>query len=347
MALKFQTSVADVVLRDPVTHIAIAHGKSNINTSLKQTMAKTEARGGIGNPLLYSYFHDRAVSISIEMPVFNEYILALQSGADVATGNLSCVATDCVVLSSGSGVLAHTPTGDVTFIFDDNDAAVSVTPSGSAINGVTGGLNRKGVAIYDYLTTSDRITVTGSEQPSTVELILTARVYDASHTDVVQYFQVNVPQFKVDGNYTLNMAANAVSNQSLNGDALLNTATDCSSGDYFYTATYINVDLTTSPYTLIAATPSPMSFSAASGSPASGQITVTGYRSGLHTSTGITSSCVFTKTSGCACFSVSAGGLVTSGSPHVAATYEALINVAYWDASSGSLTDVVRVVGIA
>jgi len=67
----------------------------------------------------------------------------------------------------------------------------------------------------------------------------------------------------------------------------------------------------------------------------------------LHTSTGITTSCVFTKTSGCACFTVSAGGLVTSGSPHVAQNDEALINVAYWDASSGSLTDTVSVKGIA
>jgi hypothetical protein len=183
-----------------------------------------------------------------------------------------------------------------------------------------------------------------------VDLILTARVYDQDHTNVVQYFQVNVPQFKVDGNYTLNMAANAVSNQSLNGDALLNTATDCSSGDYFYTATYINVDLSSAPYTLIAATPSPMSFSNASASPMTQQISVLGYRGALYSATNLVapSACiVFNKISGCACFSVSATGLVTAGSPHAAINDEAVIHVDYYDVGSGSLTDSINVVTVA
>lgn len=347
MANKFQTSVADIILRNPTTKQAIAHGVTNTTTALKQTMAKTEARGGIGNQLLYTYFHDRAVEISIEMPVFNEYILALQSGATVASDNLSCVASDCIVLDSGSGTLTHTPTGDVTFIFDDTDASVLVTPSGSAINGIPGGLNRKGVAIYDYLTTVDRITVTGAEQPSVVELVMTARVYDANHSSVVQYFQVVVPQFKVDGNYNLAMAGNEISKQTLNGMALLNKSTNCSDGDYYYTATYINVDATTTPYTLIAATPSPMNFSVASGS-ATAQISVLGYRGPLHTNDSVTSLCTYSKTSGCACFAVNAStGVVTATGSTMSVGYTALIGVAYYDAVSGSLTDTVSVVATA
>ena len=50
---KFQNSVADVVLRDVDSGEAIAHGKTNINTALTQTMNKIEARGGKGNQLLY------------------------------------------------------------------------------------------------------------------------------------------------------------------------------------------------------------------------------------------------------------------------------------------------------
>jgi hypothetical protein len=346
MSNKFQTSVADVVLRDITTGQAIAHGKTNITTSLKQTMAKTEARGGIGNPLLYTFFHDRAVEFTIEMPVFNEYILALQSGATIGSGNYSVVATDCLVLSSGSGFLAHTPTGDVTFIFDDNDAAVLVTPSGSAIT-VTGGLNRKGVAIYDYLTTADQITVTGIEQPTKVSLTLTARVYANDKSTVVQYFQVNVPSFQVDGAYTLNMAANAISNQSLNGMALLHEADSCSSDPYFYTATYINVDSTTSPYTIIAATPSPMSFSVASGS-ATQSISVLGYRGVLNTTSNITSLCTYSKTSGCPCFNINAStGVVSASGSTMVVNYNATMKIAYWDVSSGSLTDTVSVVAVA
>lgn len=345
MAYKFQTSVADIVLRDAVTGQAIAHGKTNTSTALRQTMAKTEAKGGIGNQLLYTYFHDRAVEFNIEMPVFNEYILALQSGATIQSDNFSCVATDCVVLNSGSATLANIPTGDVTFIFDDNDASVLVTPSGSSIY-VASGLNRKGTAIYDYLTAADRITVEGAEQPDVVELVMTARVYDQNHSNVVQYFQVVVPQFKLDGNYELTMAGNEISNQTLNGMALLNGADDCSTGDYYYTATYINVDSTTSPYTLIAATPSPMSFSVAAGS-ATAQISVLGYRGPLFSSNTVTSLCTFTKTSGCECFAVNSSGLVTATGSTLAEDYTALIGVAYYDATSGSLTDSVSVVAVA
>jgi len=342
MANKFQASVADVVLRDATTGQAIAHGKTNTTTSLTQTMSKTDARGGIGNQLLYSYFTDRAVEFTIEMVTFNSYILALQSGATVGTDNYSCVATDCIVLSSGSGtLLTGTPTGNVTFIFDDNDASILVSPSGSDIV-VAGGLNRKGVAIYDYLTSSDRITVEGSTQPTTVELVMTAEVYDKDHTNVVQYFQVVVPSFKVDGNYSLSMTGNEVSSQTLTGTALLNDATDCSNGDYYYTATYINVDSTTTPYSFIAATPSPMSFSEASGS-ATQQISVLGYRGVLYGTTSITSDCIYSISSGCACITVgSATGLVTAGSALVDGD-NANVNVAYWDSVTGSLTDSVYV----
>jgi len=347
MTNKFQTSVADVVLRDATTYEALAHGRTNTTTSLTQTMSSVEARGGIGNQLLYSYATDRAVEFSIEMPTFNTWILALQSGTTVGTDNYSCVATDCEVLSSGSAQLDHTPTGDVTFFFEDNGASVLVTPSGSNIT-VAGGLDRKGYAIYDYLASADQITVEGNTQPSTVELVMTAPVYDQDHTTVVQYFQIVVPQFKLDGNYSLSMTANDVSKQTLNGKALLTSSADCASGDYYYKATYINVDSTTSPYTIIAATPSPMSFSVVAGS-SKQQISVLGYRGPIHSTTDVTTDCIYSHTSGDYSGSVTsidvgaATGLVSASGSLLTDGDSATLNVAYWDITSGSITDTVYV----
>lgn len=349
MANKFQTSVADVVLRDAVTYEAIAHGRTNTTTSLTQTMSAIEARGGIGNQLLYTYATDRAVEFAIEMPTFNTWILALQSGVDVSSGNYSVVATNCLVLSSGSGQLDNTPTGDVTFFFDDTGASVLVTPSGSNIT-VAAGANRKGYAVYDYLAAADQILVEGTTQPSVVELVMTAPVYDQDHTTVVQNFQVIVPQFKLDGNYSLSMTANDVSKQTLTGKALLTNSPDCASGDYYYKARYINVDSSTSPYTIIAATPSPMSFSDATGS-ATQQISVLGYRGPIHSTTDITTDCVYSLTAGSWCTSSSATcinvgaatGLVAASGSLMAAGDDAVIGVAYWDVTSGSLTDNVYV----
>ena len=349
MANKFQTSVADVVLRDAVTYEAIAHGRTNTTTSLTQTMSAVEARGGIGNQLLYTYATDRAVEFSIEMPTFNTWILALQSGVDVSSGNYSVVATDCLVLSSGSGQLDNTPTGDVTFFFDDTGASVLVTPSGSNIT-VAAGLNRKGYAVYDYLAAADQILVEGTTQPSVVELVMTAPVYDQDHTTVVQNFQVIVPQFKLDGNYSLSMVANDISKQSLTGKALLTTSADCASGDYYYKARYINVDSSTSPYTILAATPSPMSFSDATGS-ATQQISVLGYRGPIHSTTDVTTDCVYSLTAGSWCTSSSATcinvgsatGLVSVSGSLMAEGDDAVVGVAYWDVTSGNLTDSVYV----
>jgi len=347
MTNKFQTSVADVVLRDATTYEALAHGKTNTTTSLTQTMSAVEARGGIGNQLLYSYATDRAVEFSIEMPTFNTWILALQSGTTVGTDNYSCVSTDCLVLSSGSGQLDHTPTGDVTFFFEDNGASVLVTPSGSNIT-VAAGLDRKGYAVYDYLASADQITVEGNTQPAVVQLVMTAPVYDQDHTTVVQYFQVVVPNFKLDGNYSLSMVANDISKQTLNGKALLTSSADCTTGDYYYKATYINVDTTTSPYTIIAATPSPMSFSVATGS-STQQISVLGYRGPIHSTTDVTTDCVYSHTSGDYSGSVTsidvgaATGLVSASGSLLVDGDSATLNVAYWDVTSGSITDTVYV----
>ena len=344
MTQYFQSSVANVILRDATTGQAIAHGETLMTSTLKQTMAKTEARGGMGNSLLYTYFHDRAVSFTIKMPVFNEYVLALQSGASVVTGSVTCVQTDTIVFSNNQATLSTTPVagGNVTVIFDDNDSSVLVTPSGTSIT-VAGGANRKAKAFYDYTTTADRITVAGVTQPSVATLVLTAPVYNQTQTSVVEYFQLVVPSFKVDGNYTLNMTSNAISDQELNGIALLIPATTASGSDYYYTATYITVSGTSAPYTFIAATPSPVSFIALSGS-GTQQLSMLGYRGGIYTNDNITSKCTYTVTSGCSTIFTagSATGLITAGSAIVAG-YSALLNIAYYDSSSGSLTDVVQI----
>lgn len=341
MALKFQTSVADVVLRDVETGEAIAHGKTNISSAISQSMQMTEVRGGINNPLLYSFFHDRSVEVNIEMATFHPYILALQSGQSIVAGTYTVVATDCIDFDvAGEAELEHTPTSEVTVIFEDTGASVVTTAVGTTVT-VAGGASRMATAIYDYTTTADRITVEVYEQPSTVELIMTARVYSSGQSGVSQYFQVRIPQFKLDGGYELSMTADGVSTQPLSGQAQKVIATDCNSDDYYYTATYIDVAETVAAYSMIVAAPSPMTFS---GSGLSQQITVLGYRGSIYSNPTITDECAYARTSGCATVTVgSATGLVeTEGGALVGDT--ATLTVSYWDVTSGSLTDTVYVV---
>jgi len=337
---QFQNSVGDWVLRDPTTKIAYAHGMTASSTAMAQTMNATETRGGFGNQLLYTFFHDKKVEFTLETPVWSPYMLALQNGNSITSGTYTVVASDCVTLSSGSGVLTNLPTGGiVTFIFDDNNASSVITPSGSTIY-IANGANRKGYAMYDYSATADQIVGTAGVQPAVAELIITAKVYDASHTSVVQYFQIDVPQWKLDGNFSIAMAPNDASKQTLKGMALVNTATDCSSGDYYYKATYINVSGTSAAYNSIATNPSPWTVSVAAGLPKTQQLSCLGIRTYPNVDQMITTGLTFTKTSGSAALTVSAGGLMTAGSATTAGMI-GTIGITYWDATSGSLNDSV------
>jgi hypothetical protein len=167
---------------------------------------------------------------------------------------------------------------------------------------------------------------------------MTAEVYD--NDELVEYFQVVVPKFQLDGGYELPLNADGVSSQSLTGTALENSATDCSDGDYYYTATWISVDGTTAPYISLAAIPSPMTLS---GAEQDSQISVLGIRSSLYTNQTITDECTYSVTSGCETITVgSATGLVSSSASALAGD-EATVTASYWDVASGSLTDTVYV----
>jgi hypothetical protein len=98
MANNFLVSVADAILRNPTTLETLAIGKANINSAFNITMANTDVRGGIGNPLLYSFYHDRMVELSIESAIFSKSILALNAGATVTNGALTCVKQEYIVL---------------------------------------------------------------------------------------------------------------------------------------------------------------------------------------------------------------------------------------------------------
>jgi hypothetical protein len=114
MANEFLVSVANVVLRDPNTGNALAYGKANINSSFTMSMQKTEVRGGINNPLLYVYYHDKAIELKIEEATFNKTILGINAGSLAVNGAVNVTETECIMSSaSGSATISHTAVGNV------------------------------------------------------------------------------------------------------------------------------------------------------------------------------------------------------------------------------------------
>lgn len=345
---EFLVSVADVVLRDADTLVGLAHGIANIDSALTITTQSTEVRGGINNPLLFTYIHDRKVDVKITQATFDTNILALNAGTTVLNSAVTALKTDCLVLSaSGSGTLTETPLDDVS-VFLPNGTMSTVTPVGSVIT-VSGGASQRVTAVYEYTVTADQITVETTKPPSVVDLTMLAEVRDNTGT-ITKYLQIHIPRFQVTGNYTLSLAANGVSNQALEGTSLAVASSDCTTGEYYAKATWIPATDSAPAVFDIAASPGVLTFSAAS-VPQSKQITLYGLRGGLYSNVDVTTDASYAVTSGsttlAAYFNVGAHtGLVTAGSS-VAAGWLATVTASYTDATMGLLHDTISIVTTA
>lgn len=339
MGDQFLVSVAEAIIRDPSTLAGIAFGTANIDSAFTLSKVETLARGGIGNPIKFAYYHDGIASVKITQAIFGKTFLALNAGTTLFTGTVSVLGTDCIVLTSGSGTLTETPTDDVQVFLSDGTIQ-TVTPTGTDIY-VSGGGDTKITAIYPYSTTGEQITVETKTPPSVVDLTLKAEVRDDTGV-IVNYLQINIPRFQVKGNYTLSLAANGISNEALEGMALGVTPTDsCTTGEYYAKVTWIPYSGTSIPVTQIAATPDPIEFSAAS-MPDYQQLSVLAIRGGLALPFSVTNSCVYSKVSGSATLAINptAGSIVATAAT-AGTTGEFLIT--YWNATSGSKYDTVNV----
>jgi hypothetical protein len=347
MSNNFLVSVANAIIRDPNTGAGLAYCLANIDSAMTMTTKSTEVRGGIGNQLLFVYISDRKVDFKITQATFDENILAMNAGNFATNAAITAVKTDKLLLSaSGSATLSASPLGAVQ-VFLPNNTVQTVTPAGLNIT-VSGGNSQVANCIYDYTVTADQLPINAQTPPLVVDLTLQAEERDNTNT-VVYYVQIHVPRFQVTGNYTLTLNANGVSNQVLEGSALVTTSTD-TNPDYYAKVTYVPAS-SVSPYVYgLAASPTTLSFSVAAGFPQSKGVTLYGLRGGFGGNIVLTTSASFAVTSGCSAaglFSVGAHtGVVTAGSSIVAG-YSAVITGSYVDPTSGALVDNITVVATA
>lgn len=307
MANTFLVSVANAIGRDPNTKEAIFIGKANLSSAFKLSMASTDVRGGINNPLLYKYMHDRDLEVTIDQAIFGKSFLALNVGNNILNSTVNVAKTESITLSSGAGVATETPIGNISVIKADGTIS-TVTPSGKNFT-VVGGADTCVTIHYTYADAVDRLTIETTKPPSVIDLILEAEVRD-NKGNLVEIFQINVPSFQVSGNYELSMSADGVSQESLVGNALATTGSTCANGDIYATVSWIPVTATIT-YAGIATTPAVFEPAVAS-LPATQQVTVYGLRGGSFMPNVITSECTFTKLAGGdSDITVSAGGLIT------------------------------------
>jgi hypothetical protein len=338
MAIEQLVSVADVIIRDATTKAGLVLGKANISSALKIAMANADVRGGIGNKLLFKYFHTKELSVDIEQAQFGESFLALNSGVSVVTGAAEVVQTDCLVTSASScAQITLTPIGNVTCFLPDGSIQ-TVTPSTKDLV-LTGAASVKITAVYATSKTVDLTTVEAGTPPKIVDLVLKAEIRDQATSGVKKYLQIHIPSFQLSGTYDLALSANGVSTEKLSGTALGVESASCSTEDYYGTFAYIPVSSAT-VYTSIAATPSTIAWTKLTAQ--SSQISVLGIKGGVYDNANITTSCTYARSGSSASGIVvgAATGLITASASSIPIAETAVIACTY---ASGSLVDYVNI----
>jgi len=273
----FLVSVANVLALNPTTNAALFYGKANLNSAFTLAMQATDVRGGINNPRLFQFVHDRDLTVSIESATFGKDILALNVGSTIVNGSLNVWKSECVTLATNVGTVTETPIGTVNVQKADGTWAV-VTPSSKTIT-VSGGGDTSVWVHYLYADTVDRITIGTTTPPNVVKLVFTAEVRTQAG-GVVEYLQIEVPYFQVDGNYELALASDGVSTEKITGTALNVNSTTCANGDYYAYVSWIPNTATAIPYADIFVTPNV--FEPDAGVLATQQLTVMGVRGGTY-----------------------------------------------------------------
>jgi len=333
-------SVADVILRDPATQAGLVHGKVNISSALKMAMASADVHGGIGNKLLFKYFHTKELTIDIEQAQFGESFLALNAGASVVTGAANVVQTDCLTTSASScAQITLTPIGNVECFLADGSIQ-SITPSTKDLV-LTGAASQKITAIYTTSKTVDLTTITAGDPPKIVDCTLIAEIRAKGTDGVKKYLQIHIPYLQLSGTYDLALSANGVSTEKLNGVALSADSTSCTTDDYYGTFAYVDNTSSVTPYTYIAATPSTVAWSKSTAY--STPLTVLGIKNGVYANTNITTSCTFARSgsSGSGITVGAATGVISTSASSTTIDETITILCTY---PSGSLVDSVRIV---
>jgi hypothetical protein len=334
MADTFLVSVANAIGLDPTTDAALFYGKANTESAFTLSMQATDVRGGINNPLRYKFMHDRDLAIKITQAVFGKTILALNVGSSIVNGAVNVLKTECVQLTTNVGAVTETPVGNVTVLKADGTWA-TVTPSTKAIT-ISGGGNTMVTAFYRYSDTVDQISIGTTTPPDIIKLILMAEVRDTDG-DIVEYLQIEVPSFQIDGNYELSLAADGVSTEGLAGNALSVAGTTCTDGDVFGYVRWIPNTAAAIDYSDIFVTPNV--FEPDAGVLATQQLTVYGVRGGVYRNVNITALCTFAKAvGGDADITVGAStGLISVADTSTAADTATI--VATYVGTSATLTD--------
>ena len=336
----FVVSVARAILFEPSTNQVLAYATALSESAFTLAMQSQEIRGGIGNTLKFNYKNTRTLNISLTNVAFSKSFLPLNLGQITDNSEIAIANEECLIVdATGNITLEKTPIGVVSIVLPNGIIRPEQNPTHETTLYL--GIEYAGqkiTAIYDYKEVIDNIVIDSSTPPSIVRLVLNVQIRSNETNGVVEWLQLDIPSFQIDGNYELSMTADGVSSETLTGMALAVNGQQCSDGDVYGYIKYIPV--TEAGYSLIgiAATPSPLLIKAGE----SDAISVYGLRGNMYTPIIITNNCDYAMQAGSdEDIEVAAGGIV-SVSSGATATDTGTVVVSY-DVGDVTYTDTVIV----
>ena len=226
--------VGNIQFIDKSSGEIVITSKTLTSSGMNFTISSEDVRGGLANQLLAKYFHDSALTLSLEDALFNLEYLAVNVGSTITVGSDVMTTEQVTTTVANQITVTNTPQkfstlneigwysiagqDDWTKItFEGKVATVPNLPVGTTVC----------VKYMKNDATAEEFVVSSAFIPSQCYALLTLPLFK-SGTDAQSYsssskvgeVQVEIPTFLFDGSQELSLTSSGVATSSLSGSAL-------------------------------------------------------------------------------------------------------------------------------
>lgn len=219
----------------------IGSSKTLTESGIGLTVTEEEVRGGLGNSVLGSYFHDTGLTLNMTDALFSLEYLALNVGGTISAGANVVTMEQVTTAAGGVITVANQPQefltggGYIAFVkkpSESEDAWTKVVFDDGAKTATTT-YSEGDVLCVRYCMTNEaarKFKVSASFIPSQISIILTFPLFKAGTDAVGQSLtdsskvgeiQIKIPNFIFNGSQDLSLTASGTATTALSGKALV------------------------------------------------------------------------------------------------------------------------------
>lgn len=241
--------VGNVQFIDKSSGEIVITSKTLTSSGMNFTISSEDVRGGLANQLLAKYFHDSALTLSLEDALFNLQYLAVNVGSTITVGTdimtveqvTTTVANQITVTDTPQNFATLGTIGWVSHAGSDEWTKVEFDGKNATVQGLAVG-STMCVKYMKADATAEEFIVSSAFIPSQCYALLTLPLFK-SGTDSKSYsssskvgeVQVEIPTFLFDGAQQLSLTSSGVATSSLSGSALATfTGNDGCDADGYY-----------------------------------------------------------------------------------------------------------------